>query len=250
MAWFEEFFDEHYLAYWAQILDPERTSREVGFIVDRLGLSDGARVLDLCCGQARHAIELAKLGYGVTGVDLNEFLLRAAKSAAANAGVRVRFVQADMREVPFENEFDAVVNLFTAFGYFAEDTENQRVLESVERCLKPGGKFLLDHTHVLRAARDFQPRVCHEYEDGTRLVEDREFDARQVRFKTRATFVKPDGSRAERCNDIRCYTCAELCHMLQAAGLEVLDVFGDFEGGELTIESKRLIVISRKGRAA
>lgn len=246
MSWFDEFFDEHYLGYWAQMLDEERTAHELAFIRDKLELGAGAKVLDLCCGQARHAVELAKAGWDVTGLDLNEFLLERAQDAAQKAGVHVRFVQSDMRDIPFENEFDAVINLFTAFGYFEDDAENERVLESVEGCLKPGGQFLVDHTHVLCAARDFEPYVWRQYEDGTIQVEEREFDARRVRFRTKATFIKPDGALAERCNDIRCYTCAELCNMLAAAGLDVQEVCGGFDGSELTLESKRLIIISKK----
>jgi len=249
VAWFDEFFDEHYLGYWAQMLDEDRTARELAFIGEKLGLEPGAKVLDLCCGQARHAARLAKSGCDVTGLDLNDFLLDKGRQAAEKAGVSVRFVQADMREIPFDDEFDAVINLFTAFGYFEDDAENQRVLASVEHCLKPGGKFLIDHSHLLRAARDFRPNVWRQYADGTIQIEEREFDARAVRFRTKATFIKPDGSRTERCNDIRCYTCAELCGMLRAAGLEVLDVYGGFDGGELTLESKRLIIISRKKAA-
>jgi SAM-dependent methyltransferase len=244
--WFEEFFDQHYLDYWAQMLHEERTSREVEFLVGALDLPNGARILDLCCGQARHAVELARLGYEVTGLDLNRFLLDAGRRLASKAGVEVRFVEGDMREIPFEGAFDAVVNLFTAFGYFEEERENERALESVERCLKPGGVFLLDQTHVLRAAADFQPRVWTKFDDGTLLVEEREFDARTVRYRTRAVYVRPDGRRAERRNDIRCYTCAELSGMLERAGLEVTDVYGGFDGSELTIASKRLIVISRR----
>ncbi len=247
MAWYDEFFDEHYLDYWAQILHRERTSREVSFIAEKLALPHGAKILDLCCGQARHAIELAKLGYDVTGLDLNKFLLDAGRKFSEKAGVNIRFVQGDMREIPFDNEFDAVVNLFTAFGYFEQEEENQRALASVHRCLRPGGTFLLDQSHVLRAARDFHPRVWQEYPDGTLLIEERKLDARTVRYKTRATYIKPDGSRVEHHNDIRGYTCAELSNMLRAAGLEVIDVFGDFGGAELAITSKRLIIISRKG---
>ena len=246
MAWFDEFFDEHYLGYWAQMLDTDRTERELAFIRDKLGLERGAKVLDLCCGQARHAVELARHGWNVTGLDLNEFLLDRAREAAREAGVAVRFVRADMREIPFENEFDAVINVFTAFGYFEDDEENERVLEAVARCLKPGGRFLLDHTHLLWAVRDFEPNARREYPDGTVQIEERTFDARAVRFKTKATFIKPDGSRAERENDIRCYTCAELCRMLGHAGLGVVDVYGGFDGRPLTLDAKRLIIISQK----
>ena len=82
------------------------------------------------------------------------------------------------------------------------------------------------------------------------LIEERRFDARRVRVRTRAIFIKPDGTRAERCNDIRCYTCAELTGMLDQAGLEVQAVFGDFEGGELSLASRRLILVAQKAGAA
>ena len=246
MAWYDEFFDEHYLDYWAQVLPPERTAREIAFIIDKLAPPPGAAILDLCCGQGRHAIELAKLGHQVTGLDLTPFLLEAGEKAAEAAGVDVRFVQGDMRRIPFEAEFDAVVNLFTAFGYFDSDEEDQQVLASVERCLKPGGMFLVDQSHMLWAVRDFEPRGRREYDDGTVLCEEREFDARTSRFITHATYIKPDGSRAERRNQIRCYTCSELTGMLGRAGLDVVGVFGDFDGGELVMESRRLILIARK----
>lgn len=246
MAWFDEFFDEHYLDYWARMLDEERTDREVRFVAGQLDLPAGSAILDLCCGQARHAIALAKLGYRLTGFDLNSFLIDAARKYAADAGADIRLVQGDMREIPFEAEFDAALNLFTAFGYFEDESENQRVLEGVARALKPGGKFLIDQSHVLRAVRDFQPRVWQRYPDGTTLIEERRLDARTMRYGTRATYIKPDGTRAERQNDIRCYTCAELSAMLRAAGLEVTGVFGDFEGAELTLDSKRLVILSQK----
>jgi ubiquinone/menaquinone biosynthesis C-methylase UbiE len=246
MAWYDEFFDEHYLDYWSQILPQERTSREVRFIVEQMGVPDGGAVLDLCCGQARHAVELAKLGYDVTGLDLNEFLLEAGREFSKTEGVSIRFVQGDMREIPFENQFEAVVNLFTAFGYFEDEAENQRALAGVCRALKPGGRFLIDQSHVLQAARDFQPRVWKEFSDGTVLAEERSFDAERVRYRTRAVFIKPDGRRAERCNDIRCYTCAELSAMLRRAGLEPVAVFGNFRGRPLELTSKRLIIISEK----
>jgi len=246
MEWYDEFFDEHYLDYWAQILPPERTDREIAFIVEKLALRPGAAILDLCCGQGRHAIELARLGYRITGLDLTPFLLEAGERAAQAAGVDVRFVQGDMRRIPFEGEFDAVINLFTAFGYFDRDEEDEQVLASVEGCLKPGGMFLVDQSHLFRAVREFQPRARREYDDGTVLLEERAFDARTSRFTTHATYVKPDGSRAKRRNQIRCYTCAELTGMLGRAGLDVVQVFGDFDGSELLMESRRLILIARK----
>lgn len=101
--------------------------------MEKLELAPGARILDLACGQGRHAIPLAQHGYRVTGLDLSEPSLTFAREAAAEAGAKIDFVQADMREIPFADEFDAVVNIFTAFGYLESEQEDQLVLARVAR---------------------------------------------------------------------------------------------------------------------
>ena len=143
MAWYEEFFGEDYVRFhlrggeWLE----ERTGPQCDFVVSALELQPGARVLDLCCGQGRHSVELAQRGYNVTGFDLSEYLLGLARTKAEKLGVEVEFVRGDMRELPWESEFDAVVNLWTAFGYLESDEEDERVLRSVGAALRPGGQF-------------------------------------------------------------------------------------------------------------
>lgn len=158
MPWWEEFFDEHYFDLYEPYLTPERTAREVEGVIQILALPLGAKVLDLCCGHGRHTIPLAKAGYQVTGLDLSEVFLKRARQDAAAADVAVTWVRRDMRDIPFQNEFDAIVNLFTAFGYFDDKAENQKVLEAVARALKPGGRFLIDVINRDYLAKVFLPR--------------------------------------------------------------------------------------------
>jgi len=112
--WYQRFFNEDYFRIYGPRLSPDRTAGEVDGIVELLGLPAGAKILDLCCGHRRHAIPLAERGYQMTGLDLSEVFLRHAREAAEARGVEVRWVRSDMRDVPFEAEFDAVLNLFTA----------------------------------------------------------------------------------------------------------------------------------------
>ena len=166
MAWYKTFYDEHYLKEYASGFTPERAQREVGFVNRTLNLPEGARILDLCCGHGRHTVELAAAGYSMVGQDLSATFLDLAKDAAAARDLQIQFVRADMREIPFEAEFDAVINMFTAFGYF-DDAENQKVLDAVARALKPGGKLLIDLLNTLRIIRDFLPQSWDELPDGT-----------------------------------------------------------------------------------
>src|SRR5438876_8502549 len=124
--WYESFFGPDYLKQYAHTT----TLQEVEGVAKILHLRQGSRVLDLACGAGRHSIELAKRGLEVVGYDLSEPLLKAARAAARKASARVTFVHGDMRDLPYHGEFDAVVNLFTSFGYFEEDRKSTRLNSS------------------------------------------------------------------------------------------------------------------------
>ena len=108
-----------------------------------LGLKKDARVLDLACGTGRHSVQFARRGATVLGVDkTREYLVQARR--AARGMKNCAFVEGDMRRLPFSEEFDAAVNLWTSFGYFSKPSEDLAVLKGVARALKPGGRFLIE----------------------------------------------------------------------------------------------------------
>ena len=121
------------------------TAQEVEFLVETLGLGTKERVLDVACGPGRHSVALAQRGLRVTGVDLSDKLLAIAKRTAELEGVATaEFVKGDARELPWQEEFDAAICLCEgAFGLLESDMENERVLNSIMRALKPGGKMAL-----------------------------------------------------------------------------------------------------------
>ena len=242
--WFEGFFDSDYLQFAADRHPPEMTAAEVDCLVERLGLGEGARVLDLACGHGRHSVELARRGCRVTGVDLSEPSLRLAAARAAEAGVEVRFERADMRRIRFEAEFDAVINMFTAFGYF-EDDENRLVLERVAEALVPGGGFLIEIVNPVAVFARFEARGWHALTDGTIMLEERVYDAPRGRFETCWTYVR-DGERRERRFSHRAYTAPELAAMASAAGLHVDHLWGGLDGSELEMGSRRIVMLARK----
>ena len=242
--WYEDFFDERYLAVAPD--DPDRTAREVDFVVEQLGLEQGAEVLDLACGHGRHSVELARRGLRVTGLDTSEPSLARARVAAAEACVEVEWVHADMREVDERDRYDAVVNLFTAFGYFEEEADDARVLANVARALKPGGAFLIDFINQAALLGGFRPQSWQELEDGTLFLQERDYDLRRGRTVAHWLLIRPDGSRAELRHSLRVYAYHELARMLVGAGLEVDGVWCGFDGAELTRDTWRLIVRARR----
>jgi len=245
--WYESFFTGDYLEHWiGGGINDERTHKETDFIVEVLGLAPGARVLDLCCGQGRHSVELAKRGFAIVGVDLSTSLLERARRAAQEAGVEVEYVHSDMREIAFDSEFGAAINVFTAFGYFDSDAEDLTALEAVARALKPGGKFLIDVCNRDWLMGVYQPHSWRETKTGWVILEDREWDATTGRNVSHTTLIGPEGQRRSYDVDIRMYAYTELAAMMSQAGLCPTATYGSFDRGELTRESDRMIVVAEK----
>jgi len=146
--WYKRSFNRDYMRIYAY--KDETTTQETTAILTYLNLphtvpsSSSPRILDTACGWGRHAVELAKRGYRVTGVDLSPVMLEEAEKRAQKAGVTVRWLCMDLRDIDFTNEFDVAINIFTSFGYFKDEEYNVKVLQNVSRSLVSGGRFLLD----------------------------------------------------------------------------------------------------------
>ena len=245
--WYVTFFCEDYLRIY-DFLTPERTEREVEGIVRLLGLQPGSSMLDLCCGHGRHAVALAKRGYRVTGQDLSTVFLQHAQAASEGQGVQIQWVESDMRNIPFEGEFDAVINIFTAFGYLESEEEDQQVLRQVHKALKPGGLFLLETMQREGLMRRFDPSDVTRHADGLIVLEERDFDLFTSRCNVRVTMFSPDGERREYRHAARIYTLTELVRMMTLAGLHIEAYYGGLDGSTLSLDSRRLVVVASKPR--
>ena len=246
--WYEEFFREDYYRLYRgyRSVVPDRTQQQVEFIEKTLALPPSSAILDLACGWGRHAIPLAQRGYRVTGQDLSQLHLDLARKAADAAGVSLSLVHGDMREISFEAEFDAVINISSAFGYLENDAEDAKVLGQVGKALKPGGKFFIDvgnREHVIRAyaSRDWQ-----QLEDGALVLFERHIDLVTSRNHVSIILIEPDGRRRETGHVFRFYTLTELIKMLAEAGLVFQRAWGDFDGSDYSLDSRRMIVLAEK----
>jgi SAM-dependent methyltransferase len=244
--WYVDFFDDDYLTIYGSSLTAKRTEREANQIVDLLGLPPGSSILDLACGHGRHAITLAAKGYRVTGQDMSQVFLEKARTDAAKAGVQVRWVHGDMRHIPFEDEFDAVINMFSAFGYLESEEEDLKVLRQIRNALKPNGLFLLEIIHQAWLVRNFESRGWHAETDGLIVLEERELNLLTGRNEVTVTLIDRDGGRRERQHAMRIYTAAELVRMVRRAGLSIEAAHGGLDGRDLTLESNRLVLLATK----
>ena len=226
---------------------PEETARQVEGLVRLLDLLAGARVLDLACGWGRVALPLAQRGYRVTGLDLSEAFLARARRDAQEAGLDIDFRRADMRQIPFVAEFDAVIMMCSSFGVLESDEEDEKVLHAVARALRPGGRFLLDQGSREWVIRHYQGRDWAEREGGVLVLQERELNLLESRNYVRMTIIEPDGSRRVHHHVFRFYTLTELVGMLDRAGLAFRAAWGGFDGSPYTLESRHMIVLAEKG---
>ena len=241
--WFDGFFEEEWLDEIALHLPDEGTQSQVDFVVERLGLEPGARILDVACGHGRHSLELARRGFRVTGVDLSPRSLELARKAAKGDSLDIEFVERDARALDFDAEFDAAINLFTSvIGYFEDDADSQKVLRAAARALVPGGSFLVDTVNAFALGRRYQEAMWDELESGGVMLHRGSFDLLKGRNEVTWTFIREDGSRSELTHSLRIYTPHELARMFDAAGLTVVDSWGGFDGQELGFDTWRLIL--------
>ncbi|MDO8806513.1 MAG: class I SAM-dependent methyltransferase [Elusimicrobiota bacterium] len=222
----------------------EQAPAEAAFVLKQLKLKKGAALLDLCCGPGRHAVEFAKRGLAVTGLDFSREYLEEAAARARKKKVKLRLVCGDMRRLKFDREFDAAVNLFTSFGYFQKFSDDIRTLKGVARALRPGGLFLMDIIHGDFLRDNFRAKNWHDMGEYFHLEE--RTDSRDGMFNTWTRVPKDGGEIQERTFFSRIYDKKRISAALGKAGLKPLKFWGSFSGRPLTAKTVRLIVLARK----
>lgn len=245
MEWYRKFFSDLYPRICQSIFPEVETLKEVGFIEEILELPASAKILDLCSGHGRHAIELAKRGYFVVCQDLNEKLLQIAEKRAKELGVRILTICKDMREIPFENEFDGIINMWTSFGYLENDEEDFEVLRQIAKALNSSGKFLIDLDNQAWVFQHFEEG--QEYKFGQlKVFETSQLEIGGGRIRKRLVLLEKNKKAGEMELVIRIYTLKELEQMLTSVGLQIKKVYGGFEKDKYSNYAPRMIVLSQK----
>jgi len=146
-AWHQ---DEEFWSAFQEFIFPaeqiEQATEQVDQLLELIDIEPDAPVLDIPCGVGRHAIELAERGFEVTGVDTTDPYLETARERADEESVEIEFLQADMREFRRLESFDAVINLYTSFGYFADRADDERTAQNFYDSLRPGGALVMSVT--------------------------------------------------------------------------------------------------------
>jgi SAM-dependent methyltransferase len=251
--WFETFFQGAAADFWIRAIPPVQTLQECDYLQRVLEIHPGDKLLDVPCGHGRHAIELARRGYRVTGVDLSRELLDRARESSAPTSIDVDWRSGDMRDLSqlqFEPAgFDAAYCFGNSFGYLDHAGAGD-FLSSLAHVMEPGGLMAIDTgvaaesiLPTLLAAGAYRKR-WHRLGDLVVLSEAR-YAAEASRLDIDYTFIQ-NGSLETRLAASYVFTIAELRRMLEHAGFAVTAMHGGFGCEPYEIGSPRLVLIARR----
>jgi SAM-dependent methyltransferase len=231
-------FDEDYLYFYDGALSDERSDAEAELIWSLAQLQPRERVLDLACGHGRLSNRLAAKGAGVVGLDLTPLFLDRARQDAEAFQLEVKYVEGDMRDLPWSEEFDVVVNWFTAFGYYDDET-NRAILGQIRKVLRPHGRLLLELNHGPVLMRDFLPAtVTRRGHDA--MIDEHRYDPTTGRSHTDRIVIR-DGKVRAFGYSTRIFAFPELRDWLRAAGFANIEGFGS-AGERLSGDTRRMVV--------
>lgn len=251
--WWCKIFNPLYLKTDADVVrDAEMTRREIDLFLSLLNPGADDMILDLCCGQGRHAIEMARRGYRVEGLDRSRYLIQKARSEARNRSLPVRFREGDARKLPYPTDtFDVVMMMGNSFGYFDNAHDDIRILEEIRRVLKPWGRILLDVTdgHYMKA--HFQARTWEWIDKKLFVCRERSLSANTRRLISREVITDVNkGVIADQFYAERLYTGDELVEILKNTGFEDATNNGDIvtqssRNQDLGMMGKRIVITGR-----
>jgi SAM-dependent methyltransferase len=206
----------------------DQTGAEIDRALSMTNPPEGGRVLDLACGAGRHSLELARRGFSVVGVDISPDLLAVASEDAEAQGLEVTFLEADLRELGFDGEFDLVLSLNDgAVGYFETEEENLRTFAVVARALSSGGGHLMQLPNVLYAEAHLPQKTWIEGDSMLELIDHR-WDA-SSRYLEGSTTPIIYGEAFEGPKPIpfrqRLYSVEELEEIYGSVGMSLANVF-------------------------
>lgn len=238
--WYKSAFQDDYLWLYKHRSE-EAAEIEVATAIKHLPFESGQSVLDLACGAGRHMLALSDYKARLTGVDLSDTLLEQAQNRFDSAGVKARLVKSDMRELPFDEEFDGITMWFTSFGYFEKTSEDLKVLLEIKRVLKPGGWWWIDLPNPTHLIKHLVPHSEREVEgpNGTaRVTENRSIVSDCVVKRIEVNDTAGHRRYTER---VRLYPPERFGYMVKRSGLTTLGILGDYDGSTLTPNVPRQI---------
>lgn len=244
--WFE---DEKFWEFYSPVIFDENHWAEASAVAKAVaklaGLKPGASVLDAGCGPGRISVELALLGFNVTGVDIIQSELDAASESALDEGVELNLLNQDLRNFTAENKFDCAVNLYTSFGYCEDRQDDYKILGNIYDSLKPDGVFILESVSRETSIINFTEGE-EFFRSGIKVVTNFKVSGAWEGLRSAWTLFFPDGKKIEHEFVQRLYSAPELKEKLLNTGYKTVEVYGGYEKQPYDQNAATMVLVCKK----
>lgn len=241
--WFKDWFaSEEYLQVYSH-RDKEEAKLLIEFILKGISIPKRAFVLDAACGAGRHTKIFLEKNYKIVGFDLSKTLLKIAKESLTRKSFNSAFVNADLRRVCFKQKFDLIINLFTSFGYFNDDSENLQFIKDAFSMLKNNGYYIFDYLNPVYVKNNLVP-FSKSIKNKREIIEERKIiDGRVEKTIT----IKSDSETKKYKESVKLYSYNQIENMFSNIGFKVSKSFGDYYGNKFSEnKSNRMLIIFKK----
>ena len=250
--WWKTLFDKTYLVTDARsVCDNELTCREIDFLETFLKLEKSWPILDLCGGQGRHSLELSLRGFeDVTVLDYSEFLIELGIELAQKESLNTRFIRGDARDTGLPDErFKVIIVMASSFGYFLNETENEKILQEAFRLLIPGGILFLDLPNRDHVLGRFTPHSWHEANEEIVVCRERRVDE-DIIYNREIVISKKEGLIRDARYCTHLYGPEKIQTMLRLAGFGEIKIRKNFvthqEELDYGLMTNRMIAVGLK----
>ena len=245
--WYETFFQGINCEVWENAIPQEITNQEVDFIVSELKLNSGTRILDIPCGFGRHALELAKRGFRVTGVDISETFINNLNSKIRAESLDIRAIHADILTIDLSEKYDGAICMGNSFGYF--DVEHMKVfISKISSALHSGARFIINSGMI---AESILSNFTHYSNNSSYTIGDitmdvsNYYDPGNSYMVSKLVYTK-NGSVEEHAFKHHVFTMGEVNRLLQSVGLKVISMYGSLEKIPFKIGDRQVYLVAEK----
>ena len=244
--WFEN--ESFWQNFGPVMFDSQRWAEAPGIaesVIKIAGLTKGSSVLDAGCGPGRISVELAAKGLDVTGVDIIQSELDAAKDSADAEGVKLDLINCDLRSFKSQKKFDCAINLYTSFGYCDTIEEDFQILKNIADSLRDNGFFILECTSRETAILYFTDGEWFE-RSGLTVLTQFSVEGAWEGLRSKWTILNRDGQRLEHEFVQRLYSAIELKRMMIRAGFNSVEIYGNYDFSPYNEHAKTMVIVAKK----
>ena len=244
--WFEN--ESFWQNFGPVMFDSQRWAEAPGIaesVIKIAGLTKGSSVLDAGCGPGRISDELAAKGLDVTGVDIIQSELDAAKDSADAEGVKLDLINCDLRSFKSQKKFDCAINLYTSFGYCDTIEEDFQILKNIADSLRDNGFFILECTSRETAILYFTDGEWFE-RSGLTVLTQFSVEGAWEGLRSKWTIINRDGQRIEHEFVQRLYSAIELKRMMIRAGFNSVEIYGNYDFSPYNEHAKTMVIVAKK----